>query len=239
MTTDEVIHIESYFPGKRKISPRKRTEFRPLSCLSLTTCSRSQKSLNDSSATHSQFPCTACAKCMCVSRCWSVSVGLEFKNPIKISTVPVLPVTDLSVALFPCCVTDSPPALFPELSLCRSLFFQLVFPSVSPPCPSLYLSLPVSFSVSGPCLVNLEVSLFPTLPPAHPPSMDKHIGRGGRPSGGAANSVPLPPPRSGQCNTQMDEFPIHPPPAGSPGRTDTKRDTVRLTSVETFVYLGV
>lgn len=42
----------------------------------------------------------------------------------------------------------------------------------------------------------------------------------GRPSRGAAISVPLPPPRSGQCNTQMDEFPIHPPLAGSPGGAD-------------------
>lgn len=159
--------------------------------------------------------------------CLSVKplVTLKFKNPIKIYTVPILPakwqtflslffpaLLPSSLPLFPYAfsvLVSFPASLCPNLSIPPSLLHVLL--SVA-----LYLSLPVSFSVSGPCLVNLEVSLLPSLPPAHPPSMDKHIGRGGRPSGGAAVSVPLPPPRSGQCNTQMDEFPIHPPPAGSP-----------------------
>lgn len=66
--------------------------------------------------------------------------------------------------------------------------------------------------------------------------MDKHIGRGGRPSGGAAKSIPLPPPRSGQCNTQMDEFPIHPPPAGSPRRTDKRESRHKEVNLGINLY---
>lgn len=58
----------------------------------------------------------------------------------------------------------------------------------------------------------------------------------GRPSRGAAISVPLPPPRSGQCNTQMDEFPIHPPLAGSPGGAD-KCENPKLASKPSLTSL--
>lgn len=161
--------------------------------------------------------------CLCQSSHWLLlSLRIPLKSLLSLSS---------QLSDRPFCHSFSLPCYrfpslsFPELSLCWSLSLPPSFPtclslrlsSMSFLSVALYLSLPVSFSVSGPCLVNLEVSLCPSLPPAHPPSMDKHIGRGGRPSGGAAISVPLPPPRSGQCNTQMDEFPVHPPPAGSPG----------------------
>lgn len=178
--------------------------------------------------------------CLCRSSYWLLlSLRIPLKSQLSLSSQPSNRPFCRSFSL-PCyCFPSlfSPWTFSLLVSFPASLFSQLVYPSVSPLhvllSVPLYLSLPVSFSVSGPCLVNLEVSLCPSLPPAHPPSMDKHIGRGGRPSGGAANSVPLPPPRSGQCNTQMDEFPIHPPPAGSPrGRADT----AKLTSASTFTY---
>lgn len=135
---------------------------------------------------------------------------------------------------FPCFVADFPPCLslnflctgltLPPSSTCSSCRFLR--------CVTSYLSLPVSFfSVSGPCLVNLEVSLCPSHP--YPPSMDKHIGHVGPSVKGAAVSVPLPPPRSGQCNTQMDEFPVHPPLAGSPGGED-KCEKPKLETKLTF-----
>lgn len=98
------------------------------------------------------------------------------------------------------------PLPLPPLFIPTCLSLRLSYMSVS--LSLSILSLAVSFSVSGPCLVNLEVSRFPTLPPAHPPSMDKHIGRGGRPSGGAAVSVPLPPPDQGSAIHRWMSFPF-------------------------------
>lgn len=136
-------------------------------------------------------------KCMCVSRCtlvclcrssYRLLLGLRIplKSQLSLSSQP---------SSRPFCSSFSlpyywfPSLSFPELSLCWSLSLLPSFPTFLSLClSSLSFSLSLSicpyqlvFSVSGPCLVNLEVSLCPSLPPAHPPSMDKHIGRGGRP----------------------------------------------------------
>lgn len=146
--------------------------------------------------------------CMCKCMYESVYVGLsvktlfalEFKNPVKSSTVPVHPDKwhTLMSFHFPCLVTDFPPCLSLNF-LCAGLSPCLPLCQTCSSCGFLlsvtrYLSLPVSFfSVSGPCLVNLEVSLCPSHP--YPPSMDKHIGHVGPSVKGSSHKRPSPSPQ--------------------------------------------
>lgn len=92
-----------------------------------------------------------------------------------------------------------PSLSFPDLSLhwplSRLPLCQRVLPAVAffrllAVCPYQFFFF---FSVSGPCLVNLEVSLCPSHP--YPPSMDKHIGHVGPSVKGSSHKRPSPSPQ--------------------------------------------